>query len=220
MMEGWREMEASWYDVAWVRRRGRGREGQESVCLGVCGHAGSGYHNKRHALNAYTLHPPRYTSQHHIPRYCLQPPGDTLTRRALFDCLLAGTIPVVFDYTTLEALPFQQQVPWHDMIITLSPKGIEDGSEHVVELLHSMHSTERAMQRLAVIHQYRHVLQYSLAPVHGMITYEGAWVLGAQDDAYTAGWKALVRRMCEHQRLPHHKCCRSQGYRAVTDRPC
>lgn len=29
--------------------------------------------------------------------YCFQPPGDTFTRRAFWDCLLAGAIPVVFD---------------------------------------------------------------------------------------------------------------------------
>ena len=29
-------------------------------------------------------------------KFCMQPPGDTPTRKGLFDCMLAGGIPVVF----------------------------------------------------------------------------------------------------------------------------
>ena len=40
--------------------------------------------------------------------FCLNPPGDSPTRKGLFDSLLAGCIPVVFDKYTLE-----DQYPWH-----------------------------------------------------------------------------------------------------------
>ena len=40
--------------------------------------------------------------------FCLNPPGDSPTRKGLFDSLLAGCIPVVFDKYTLE-----DQYAWH-----------------------------------------------------------------------------------------------------------
>lgn len=40
--------------------------------------------------------------------FCLSPPGDSPTRKGLFDSILAGCIPVVFDKYTLA-----NQYPWH-----------------------------------------------------------------------------------------------------------
>ena len=40
--------------------------------------------------------------------FCLQPPGDTPTRRSTFDSLLAGCIPVFF-----EELSAKSQYTWH-----------------------------------------------------------------------------------------------------------
>lgn len=38
--------------------------------------------------------------------FCLNPPGDTLTRKGLFDSLLAGCIPVIFDEGSLAMYPW------------------------------------------------------------------------------------------------------------------
>lgn len=40
--------------------------------------------------------------------FCLQPKGDTATRRSTFDCLISGAIPVFFDNNTAYT-----QYPWH-----------------------------------------------------------------------------------------------------------
>jgi hypothetical protein len=55
----------------------------------------------------------------------LQPPGDSATRKSLFDCLLAGAIPVLFDNMTAA-----QQHQWHlprdtaSYAITIDPKQV------------------------------------------------------------------------------------------------
>lgn len=40
--------------------------------------------------------------------FCLQPPGDSATRKSFFDCLIAGGIPVLFDNMSAA-----QQYQWH-----------------------------------------------------------------------------------------------------------
>ena len=41
-------------------------------------------------------------------RFCLCPPGDDPARKAVFDAILSGCIPVIFEVATLF-----NQYPWH-----------------------------------------------------------------------------------------------------------
>jgi len=49
--------------------------------------------------------------------FCLEPPGDTLTRRSFYEDIMAGCIPVVFrnDSYFLEQYAFSDRVPYRDM---------------------------------------------------------------------------------------------------------
>lgn len=68
--------------------------------------------------------------------FCLQPPGDSATRKSLFDCLLAGAIPVLFDNMTAA-----QQYQWHlprdtaSYAITIDPKQVVAGELDVANKL-------------------------------------------------------------------------------------
>ncbi|KAG0458867.1 hypothetical protein HPP92_021995 [Vanilla planifolia] len=52
--------------------------------------------------------PIRYMRPMLRSRFCLQPPGDTLTRRSTFDSILAGCVPVFFEEISAKA-----QYGWH-----------------------------------------------------------------------------------------------------------
>ncbi|CAK9208836.1 unnamed protein product [Sphagnum troendelagicum] len=68
--------------------------------------------------------------------FCLQPPGDSATRKSLFDCLLAGAIPVLFDNMTAA-----KQYQWHlprdtaSYAITIDPKHVVAGELDVANKL-------------------------------------------------------------------------------------
>ncbi len=49
--------------------------------------------------------------------FCMQPAGHSLTRRSLFDCLLAGSIPVVFEAESLDHFPWSDIVNPLDMML-------------------------------------------------------------------------------------------------------
>ncbi|KAK3157089.1 hypothetical protein QOZ80_2AG0116020 [Eleusine coracana subsp. coracana] len=65
--------------------------------------------------------PARYMRPMLRARFCLQPPGDTPTRRSTFDAVLAGCVPVFF-----EDLAARRQYGWH-----LPPTRYDEFSVHM-----------------------------------------------------------------------------------------
>jgi hypothetical protein len=88
--------------------------------------------------------------------FCLQPPGDTPTRRSVFDSLLAGCIPVFFTNLTahMQYAPFGFLPPDPDLYsVTLAPSFLaSNGSaaNFFDELLRVPDSHVRQMQRTIV----------------------------------------------------------------------
>ncbi|CAM6099493.1 unnamed protein product [Calypogeia fissa] len=86
-------------------------------------------------------------------KFCFQPPGDSPTRKAVFDCLVAGSIPVFFTPATAHA-----QYLWHlpahgsSYSVLLDEMEVLATKENVLEILDRIPEEEvRAMQ--AVIHE-------------------------------------------------------------------
>ncbi|KAL6905308.1 hypothetical protein ACP4OV_002909 [Aristida adscensionis] len=65
--------------------------------------------------------PARYMRPMLGARFCLQPPGDTPTRRSTFDAILAGCVPVFF-----EDIAARRQYGWH-----LPPARYDEFSVHI-----------------------------------------------------------------------------------------
>lgn len=88
--------------------------------------------------------------------FCLQPPGDTPTRRSVFDCLLAGAIPVFLTNLTAHAqyAPFGFLPPDPDLYsVTLPPIFLASNASaanFLDELLRVPDSRVRQMQRTIV----------------------------------------------------------------------
>jgi hypothetical protein len=72
--------------------------------------------------NARCAHDPaRYMRPMLSAKFCLQPPGDTPTRRSTFDAILAGCVPVFF-----EDIAARRQYGWH-----LPPARYDEFSIHI-----------------------------------------------------------------------------------------
>lgn len=84
--------------------------------------------------------------------FCLQPPGDSFTRRSIFDAILAGCIPVFFHPGTAYA-----QYIWHfpkdhrKYSVFIPSKGIKGKEVNVREILEGVSSKEVLEMRNEVI---------------------------------------------------------------------
>uniref|UniRef100_A0A7S0J376 Exostosin GT47 domain-containing protein n=1 Tax=Calcidiscus leptoporus TaxID=127549 RepID=A0A7S0J376_9EUKA len=69
--------------------------------------------------------------------FCLQPAGDTLTRKGLYESVFTGCIPVVFreDKAFLQQLAFSRYIPYKKMWVYIPARLVEAGEAHVTSLL-------------------------------------------------------------------------------------
>lgn len=96
-------------------------------------------------------------------RFCLEPRGDTMTRRSTFDAILAGCIPVFFH----EASTFKKQYQWHERdadadndnatvdrrrySVVIDPDDVVEGRVRIEEVLRRFSDDEVAAMREEVI---------------------------------------------------------------------
>ncbi|CAM6086310.1 unnamed protein product [Calypogeia fissa] len=94
--------------------------------------------------------------------FCMQPPGDTPTRRSVFDSLVGGCIPVLFDPQTAYV-----QYPWHlprnssSYSVFIPNDDVMSGKADIVGILKSIALEERAAMRTRIIQEIIPGLLYS-----------------------------------------------------------
>jgi len=93
--------------------------------------------------------------------FCLCPPGDDPARKAVFDSILSGCIPVIFEVATLF-----NQYPWHigeavaqDIAVNIPGGQVRSGRLNFMDVLLNIsaeviYSKQRAIERLAPRVQY------------------------------------------------------------------
>jgi len=96
--------------------------------------------------------------------FCLQPPGDTATRKGLFDGLIAGCIPVIFTKATLHYYAwFLNETEAEAVSVHIPLQKITSQEIHFVDYLKSI-SPETIAQKQKSIFDVAAKLQYSLVP--------------------------------------------------------
>lgn len=100
--------------------------------------------------------------------FCPAPVGDSLTRKSLFDALVAGCIPVIFDRRSLS------QYTWHvpvdvldDLAVVVSKTtaaALSASSETLSMYLRRTLSPAEIRRRQTIIAQHASTLQYALVP--------------------------------------------------------
>lgn len=107
--------------------------------------------------------------------FCLAPTGDSLTRKSLFDSLVAGCIPVVFARATIT------QYLWHippeeveRVSVYIPAQEMIDGTRSFLEVLRNI-SDERVLEMQSRIARLAPQLQYSVVPAGYGASEEEAW---------------------------------------------
>lgn len=139
--------------------------------------------------------------------FCIQPSGDTPTRAATFDCIMAGAIPVFFDPLMVELLPFGDKIPWREIVVILQESS-QAGTP--LEVLTRMPLDVR-LNRLRLLHDAQTILQYSINPDHRQIQFSTRTQQTPQDDAFTSMLKAVLQNVCSRHLLKGR--CKSKQMR-------
>ena len=61
--------------------------------------------------------------------FCIQPPGDTLTRKSFYESVILGCIPVVFrnDSAFVSQLAFASVIPWWNIFVYIDESRVLSG---------------------------------------------------------------------------------------------
>ncbi|KAK1303532.1 hypothetical protein QJS10_CPB11g01933 [Acorus calamus] len=94
--------------------------------------------------------------------FCMQPPGDSPTRRSVFDGLISGCIPVLFDPFTA-----YYQYPWHLpeerglYSVFVDKEEVREGKVNVMERLRRVSKKERDDMRRYIVYELMPRLVYA-----------------------------------------------------------
>merc|ERR1711953_1608408 len=75
--------------------------------------------------------------------FCLEPPGDSPTRKGFFDALLVGCVPVIFDMRAITSIPNPPRATFDEYAVY-----VEDPSQ-TLEVLRSISKEKLALMRKA-----------------------------------------------------------------------
>lgn len=169
---------------------------RESLCTAPMPHWHDGSHmqtNVAEVMGAYSK-----------SWYCAQPDGDTPLRIAIYDCMAIGhVLPVFFDQYIAAHLPFADILEYENFItIITDPRD----KGNVVDLLSESTSIAERLEMIEALQRVAHVFQYAVNPTYSVITFAGMHTIDKSDDAFTAGFKALLRHLCARRLLPNQRC--------------
>ncbi|XP_034217877.1 xyloglucan-specific galacturonosyltransferase 1 [Prunus dulcis] len=118
--------------------------------------------------------------------FCLQPPGDSPTRKSLFDSLISGCIPVLFDPFTA-----YYQYPWHlpedheKYSVFVDQEEVRQVKVNVVEMLMKISKKEKDDMRRYIV--------YELLP--GLVYGDSTAKLEKFQDAFSIIMTSLMERV-------------------------
>ncbi|XP_002987516.2 probable xyloglucan galactosyltransferase GT20 [Selaginella moellendorffii] len=117
------------------------------------------------------LRPESTTELFLASHFCLQPVGDSATRRSVFDSLIAGCIPVLFSQETAYV-----QYPWHlparlaDYSVYVPAEDVKSGTVDIARLLAAISPSRRRRMRRTIVTRIIPRLLYA-APAANLTTF-------------------------------------------------
>ncbi|KAK3143930.1 hypothetical protein QOZ80_4AG0306750 [Eleusine coracana subsp. coracana] len=139
-------------------------------------------------------------------KFCLQPRGDSFTRRSLFDCMVAGAVPVLFWRQTAYDqyrwyLPARSRGEEREWSVFIDPRELRVGNVSVREVLEGFSQQRVRRMRERVVEMIPRIV-YASSP-DGL----GGGMADALDvalDGVLKRFRERRRRMAREERLPDH----------------
>ncbi|GJN26677.1 hypothetical protein PR202_gb14628 [Eleusine coracana subsp. coracana] len=139
-------------------------------------------------------------------KFCLQPRGDSFTRRSLFDCMVAGAVPVLFWRQTAYDqyrwyLPARSRGEEREWSVFMDPRELRVGNVSVQEVLEGFSEQRVRRMQERVVEMIPRIV-YASSP-DGL----GGGMVDALDvalDGVLRRFRERRRRMAREERLPGH----------------
>jgi hypothetical protein len=129
----------------------------------LCAHSSYGLNGTRFSFKVSGHNPLQQLSLRSV--FCLQPIGDLMTRKGLFDSILLGCIPVVFDPLTAEVMYtwHWEESFWRKVVVSFDFHPVAHRYLDPVKALEDMlrYNRSQVMERQALIRSRVFELQYS-----------------------------------------------------------
>ncbi|RYH32498.1 hypothetical protein EON65_00535 [archaeon] len=123
------------------------------------------WHTTAHACNGVV----NSTSQMLLFRnakYCPAPPGDSVTRKSIFDSLIAGCVPVIFAKASMsQYLWFFSKQELDEVAVFIPKQNIMEQQANFLELLREI-SPEELLRKQKAIERIAPTLQYAVVPAY------------------------------------------------------
>lgn len=138
-------------------------ENIRSILINQCSsHSDSGTCTFQNCSSGGCDHPKSVIDLFSESEFCLQPPGDSPTRKSVFDSLVSGCIPVLFDPFTA-----YYQYPWHlpedhtKFSVFIDQDEVREMKVNVIEKLMNISRKERENMRRYVVYELLPELVYA-----------------------------------------------------------
>ena len=98
--------------------------------------------------------------------FCLQPPGDSPTRKSFYDAIIAGCIPAIFKEKYQVKYPFQSNIDYSQFTVSIEEDFIVKNKTSILTMLKNIPQSKIKQMQISMskVQQY---LQYSLPIVNG-----------------------------------------------------
>ena len=93
--------------------------------------------------------------------FCLQPPGDSPTRKSFYDAVVAGCIPVIFTSNKRVIYPFERQVDYRKLTVQLPVQWLKNNATAILRTLETM-SKDIVSEKQSYLMSVLVKLQYSV----------------------------------------------------------
>ena len=144
-----------------------------------------------------TYNPPCPPLPSSICRYCPAPSGDSLTRKSLFDALVAGCVPVIFSRASLTQYKwFLSRQDVDEVAVYIPMKTINNDGGNFIAILKAIPAEELARKQAAV-RKIAPSLQYSIVPDRIREDQGQTWSPPFRDAAEVVIERVLDRRTIE-----------------------
>lgn len=130
-------------------------------------------------------------------QYCPAPPGDSITRKSIFDALVAGCVPVLFAKASLsQYLWFFNQTELEQVAVFIPKQAVLEQAANFLDILQAIPPEElRRKQELIATIAPR--LQYAVVPPYVQASEEDVWSPPFEDAVDIIVSKMLDRRTIE-----------------------
>ena len=144
--------------------------------------------------------------------YAFQPLGDNIIRGAMYDSMMAYTLPVIFDEAVAKQLPFTDIIDYSKFMTYVPLRSVVPiiaNQKGLIELFQEEFNEGASCNMLEEMHKVLPVFQFMKSPHVHLINMAEIYKLSVGEDAFTFTVKAMLRHACRNGQIVSDSCAQN-----------